>query len=481
MERPILTLTTKDFLTGIAPSAHTERGGLFHTAPGITPLYDAGGTASTENGLLQAGPAPTDFSSGISDVIFAGDVGYVSGTPYLFMLGNSGHLYQKSIGSGAVTDLRSATPITSPRNGLAVFEFSGANRLFYFQDTQVGLWNLSGTYPTGWTDNAYTSLTSGQHPTHKFLDRLFFGNVNSIGFFQTDGTASLSALDLPTTLTVTALSDDGTFLAIATTENSQGSNNFALNKILFWDTNASSWQRDYAIRDPFIWALKRIGRAVYAFGQYGIYEVSFDGGVRKVLSSLIGFGTTTDLTAGYGANRAAVYNQDALVFGTDETIDTFGRLSIEVPTAYFKPFLVPDGVGTPSFVFSSFDVGRVYVATDANKLYAYDFNAATRETNVNFATIYIPLKQPIQVHRIDVIFGAPITSGDIFTPTIRSDVDTSYTFEQLSFATHGAKNRYPFYALTPLVAQNQLSVSGNFGAGAVKIKSIEVYGQPMTP
>src|SRR3990167_8428709 len=105
MEKPILTLTTKDFLTGIASSAHTERGGLFFKADGVTPVYDAGGTASTQNGLLQAGPTPTDFTASVVvDIPFA-SVSGVNGA-FLYMLGASGHLYSKGLGSAAVTDGR---------------------------------------------------------------------------------------------------------------------------------------------------------------------------------------------------------------------------------------------------------------------------------------------------------------------------------------------------------------------------------------
>src|SRR3990167_9273328 len=125
-------------------------------------------------------------------------------------------------------------------------------------------------------------------------------------------------------------------------------------KILFWDTFSSSWQREYVIRDPFIWALKRLGNSIVAFGQYGIYEGSFNTGFKKVLSRLIGFGTTTDLTSGFGAFRADIYNQEAIVFGTDTTIDTIGTLSPEIPPAYYKHFKVPAGVGTPTCVFSQF-------------------------------------------------------------------------------------------------------------------------------
>src|SRR3990167_3536218 len=95
MERPILKLSSSDFLTGIAPSAHTERGGLFFSALGVTPIYDPGGTASVENGLLQAGPAPTNIGGAtVDDVIFAADSGVVNSLNSASLYGADGNIYR---------------------------------------------------------------------------------------------------------------------------------------------------------------------------------------------------------------------------------------------------------------------------------------------------------------------------------------------------------------------------------------------------
>lgn len=485
MERPILTLTTKDFLTGIAPAAHTERGGLLLSAAGVTPVYDPGGTASVENGLLQAGPTPTDLTGAVVvDTIFASTPTVAS--DFLFLYGNAGHLYEKTLGSNTIVDDRSGTPITNPANGLAIWgPAGGTNTLYYWQKTQIGRYT-GGAYPTGWTDNMYTGLTSTSlHPTHPFLGNLYYGNFSTVGALIDQGAATVShstnVLDIKLSEIITALSDDGVFLVIAATPNQTASSRFARNTIYFWDTSASSWARDYEIRDPFIFSLKRVGNVVIAFGQYGVYEVSFGGGVRKLLNRNIGFGTTADVLAGYGTSRASVYNNQAILFATDSTIDSFGPLSIELPSAYFKPFKVPSGVGTPTLVETLFEPGRVYVATDGNKLYAYDFNFATRETSVSFQTIYFPFREPTQVHRIDVIFGEPLASGDAFDIDTKIDEDTSAVdFDAASFTNDGAIRRKEMHPAAPVQVNNQLSITGNFTAGAAKIKSIQIYGQPLT-
>lgn len=487
MERPILTLSTRDFLTGIAPSAHTERGGLFFSADGVTPIYDPGGTASTQNGLLQAGPAPTNIGGAtVVDTIFAAISGNVT-TGRTFFLGNSGHFYQL-LDNGTLSDLRSGTPITNTANGIAMWGPAGGSRLlYYWQKGQIGTWNLSGSYPTGWTDNAYTGLSSvSYHPVHEFNGNLYYGNVAKVGALLDAGSAavthSTNVFDFSPNLACTAISDDGVFLVVAATENLEGVDVFANNQIYFWDTFSSSWSRNYEIRDPFIYSLQRIGNLVYAFGQYGIYEVSFGGGVRKVLSRLIGFGTTEDPVQGFGSSRAAVYNQQALLFATDTTVDTFGPLDPNVPSSYLKPFKVPAGVGTPTLVFTLFEVGSVYVATDGSKLYRYDFDGATRETTVSAQTIYFPFKEKTLVNRIDVIFGEPLASGDAFDIDTKIDEDTSAVgFGAASFTADGASRRKSMYPTAGVQVDEQLSLVLNWTGGAVKIKKVLVFGQPMTP
>lgn len=486
MERPILTLSTKDFLTGIAPSAHTERGGLFFAANGVTPVYDPGGTASTQNGLLQPGPAPTNIGgSTVVDTIFAGISANLT-TGRSFFLGDGGHLYQL-LDNGTLSDLRSGTPISNPANGIAIWGPAAGSRLmYYWQKTQIGTWDLSGSYPTGWTDNAYTGLSSvAYHPVHEFVGNLYYGNVSKLGAIIDDGDAtpthSTNVLDFSPNLAVTAISNDGIYLAIAASENLEGVNVFATNRIYFWDTFSSSWNREYEIRDPFVYALLKSGSQVIAFGQYGVYLVTFNGGVKKILSRLIGFGTTADVVTGYGASRAAIYNNEAVVFATDTTIDTLGALDNSIPSAYFKPFKVPDSVGTPSFVFTNFAVGSVYVATDGDKLYRYDFNGSTRETGVSAQTIYFPLRSKTRIHRVDIVFGEPLASGDAMSLQFKKDEDTAVsptTALTATYADDGAIRRKSVRVLD-FVAEDQLSLVLNWTTGAVKIKKIEIYGTPV--
>lgn len=488
MEKPIIKLGAKQFLTGIAPNAHTETGGIFFKADGVTPLYDAGGTASTQNGLLQCGPEPENVggSTVVDNIIASAETNY-TGTPYLYFLGKDGHLYQKGIGAAAITDLRSGTQITFPSNGMVVWAPAGGTvKLHYWRQSKIGTWDLSGSYPTGWDDAAYDITTTNGgliQPTHQFAGNVYFGNGYHLGALldDGDGTASVDSnvLDLPSRSLITAVADDSTYLVLSAITNPLGANIFALNKIYFWDTHSVSWTREWEIRDPFIWALKSIGGAVYAFGQYGIYEVTFGGGVRKVLSRFIGFGTATDITL-YGANRAAVYNGQSLIFATDTTVDTFGKLQPDVPSAHFKPFVIPSSVGTPTLVSASLDAGRVFVATDGAKLYSYDFNASTRDTARTAQTVYFSLPSKVHINRIDLVFGEPLATGDSVSASIYKDEDTAATsFGSATYAADGAIRRKSLFK--QVVCEDQFSLRLDFVAGAPKIKAIEVYGLPMTP
>ena len=476
MERPILKLSSSDFLTGIAPSAHTERGGLFFSALGVTPIYDPGGTASVENGLLQAGPAPTNIGGAtVDDVIFAADSGVVNSLNSASFYGADGNIY-RLLTNGTFTEVK--TGITSPKAGIKYWR----NGLYYWNNADVGRTTDFSTF----TDTAIspTGLASNIPAPHIFQDNLYYFHNAGVRLDRlTDVTTNEEdILDFEAGQIGTAISDDGVFLVVILTFNQQGADVFATNRVLFWDTFSSSWQREYIIQDPFIWSARRLGNSVICFGQYGIYEVSFGGGVRKILDRLIGFGNTDDLLFGYGFNRADIYNQQALIFGTDASVDTFGPLASDLPSAYLKPFKVPSGVGTPTCVFSKFAVGSVYVGTDGDKLYRYDFDGATRETSVSAQTVYFPLPFKVQIHKIVVALGEPLASGDAFDIDTKIDEDTAAVdYDSCSFAVEGAirkKVMTPKTNKTP-IPEDQISFVLNFTGGAPKIKKISVYGTPM--
>lgn len=491
MERPILTLTTKDFLTGIAPSAHTERGGLFYAATGVTPAYDLGGSASSQNGLLQPGPTPTNIGGAtVVDTIFAAVSGVLVSTMQAFFWSDEGRLY-RLLSNGTLTDLMDGSPATvsNSRAGLKLWNSTSATDrgLLYWQSTQIGLWD-GATDSTTFTNNKYAVTGTMNWPCpHIFNGNVYFSisSTGKIGALLDNGagtvTVSSSVFDFDLKYSCYSIADDGVYLVMAWSPNQEGTDLFASNKIVFWDTFSSSWSREYEIKDPFIWKVQRMGNAVYAFGQKGVYEVSFGGGVRKLPPRFTAFGTPTDVTIGYGTQRATTYNQDSLIWATDSTIDLYGSAEPGFPVGYFKPFKIPTSVGTPSMVFAEFASGSVYVATDGDKLYRYDFNGTTRETGVSAQTIYFPLRTKTRIERIDVVFGEPLISGDAMSLQLKKDEDTAVSPTTALTATYAADGaiRRKSVRLTEFVTESPLSLVLNWTTGEVKIKSIEIYGKPV--
>jgi hypothetical protein len=488
MERPLITLSTKDFFTGIAPGSHTERGGLFASATGITPAYDLGGSASTQNGLLQAGPAPTNLGgSTVVDTIFAACSGVLVSTMQAFFWSDEGRLY-RHLANGTLNDLMDGSPaaVSNSRAGLKLWNSTSATDrgLLYWQSTQIGLWD-GATDSTTFTNNKYAVTGTMNWPCpHIFLGNVYFSisSTGKIGALLDNGagtvTVNSAVLDFDLKYSCYSIADDGVYLVMALSQNQEGTDIFANNKIIFWDTVSSSWQREYIIKDPFIWKVERVGNAVYAFGQKGIYEVSFGGGVRKLPPRFTAFGTPTDVVIGYGTQRATSYNHDTLIWATDTTIDTYGPPEPGAAPAYFKPFKVPSAVGTPTLVFSDFATGAVYVATDGDKLYKYEFNSSTRETSVSAQTIYFPLLYKTQITKLEVVFGEPLTTGDALTIQLKTDEDSSAipgTALTISRALHGAIRRKTV-TFQNTFAEAPFCVVVTLTAGAPKIKTINVYG-----
>lgn len=485
MNRPILTLSTKDFLTGLAPSAHTERGGLFHVMNGVTAAYDPGGSASVETGLLQAVPDVSDISNGVVvDDIFAGTTGYESTTPYLFMLGQGGHFYRCGLNANP-TDLRSATPITNPANGMFVYQPRGGTKyLYYMQKTQVGRYAMDGAtfvdnHDTGWTSTAL-------HPVHRFLDVVYIANTSKLGTLRDNGaggvTFSKNDLDIPDNMYISAICNDGFNVVIAATENINATDNFSDTRIFFWDGFSSSWQREYQISERFIWAIKNIGSTVYAFGQYGVYELGFNAVPRKILSRNIGFANASSFNLGYGSNKVGLYNQNSIMFSAPATLDTIGRLAENLPYAYMRPALFTQGEAT--FIETQFQAGAVFVATENSFLFRINLASTSRQSGstIHADTVYIPLNTQYNIKNVRLIFGEPLSSGDSIEIDLQSDNDTAEkVWNTWSFATDGAiRQKMKPAALGVTMTTDNLMVKFRFTGGAVKVKKIEIYGDPIT-
>jgi len=507
MEKPFLTIESKDFVTGIAPSAHSEKGGLFYKAKGISPINEPGITESTDNWLLRAGPLASDLDSGgtvVVDNAIARAIDYGSST-YLYLMGDTGHFYQVTAALG-VTDLKSGGAISDVANGMVIYPVGGTKYCYYFQKTQIGRFDLSSTFVDNYVAASGGTVTlSGihsttMHPTHRFHDRVYWGNLSSVGSIKDDGTNgvtfSSNDLDIPADSIITAISDDGIYLAIAITDNTSfvGST-LADCRILFWDTSSDSWQREYRIPDQFIHSLTRQGNTIIAQGKRGIYQVSFDGstsaagGGVKVLASLLTGLTSTSSVQLSGPYLGGIYKQNAYLFAHDSggtstysSIGSLGKLSIDAPSAFMEPLIGATANHQFSLIETEFLPGKVIAGLN-NKLYSYTFSGDSAATGVNAQTVYFHLPQKIQITRIDVIFGEPLASGDSVSLFVFTDEDTSSQAygSAITYAAYGAIRRKQVFPNTSISADQQFSLEIQFNAGTPKIQRIEIYGQTMTP
>src|SRR6202000_252361 len=88
----------------------------------------------------------------------------------------------------------------------------------------------------------------------------------------------------------TDISDDGTYLILAITNNqlADTTNPIADTRIIFWDGgNTTTWLREHSIPDPFIFKRLKTPFGSYAYGVTGIWQISI-GGVKKIYDRATG-------------------------------------------------------------------------------------------------------------------------------------------------------------------------------------------------
>ena len=481
----LLSLTTKDFFTGITPNAHVSNQGLFTNATGINPFVNPF-HQSSDVGLLQTASAPTDISGAVVvDQAIAGVTRVTAAnTGMAYVLGDAGHFYEiPLLNFDTPTDRRSASPITNPANGIAIFQVPGAADpyLYYWQKTQIGRWDFTaGT--SGFTDNYIGSggtinetgiKSTDYHPVHTLFDTVYYGNKDRIGKLYNNAGSfgqSPNVLDFSSDFTVTALSDDGTYLVAAITKNLGDESMFVSNKIIFWDQQAPSWSREWEINDTHISALKKVGSLIYVMTGRGLYVCNYATPPQKIRTF------NNALAIDYGRAQAADIFNEAVLWGGDNMINSYGKLTPESSTAYFQPF---SGFNSEqvNFVMSQAKLGRILVGTAGNKLYTINLTSGGA-TSLTAETIYFTpeISNAVQVKRIDLTFGEQLASGDSLNVDLQTDEDTSaIDWGTASFTRHGAVRKVKLHMDSGSIEQFKLLL--NFNGGNPKIKRIDVYGE----
>jgi hypothetical protein len=480
--KKILELTDKHFMSGIAPSSQLQNKGLWHKALGVTVMRDIF-LESDNVGLLQAAPLPTNITNSvIQDVPIAWTVDpqdATTGFGKLYIWDKAGNLYVIGlVGDNMPTKLTSGGQ-GAAANGLFLIKHStGTQKLYYFREADLGYYGNLAATPSFHTADYSTDIQSTPyHPTHRLFDRTYFGNGRYIGTVADNGSGGIDvvakALDIEIDQRVNCLSDDGTYLVAGiTTNKSTDSLSRGLTRIIFWDTNQSSWQREWPIPDASIIAIKRVGGHMEAVTTRGVFAFTFDSPPQQVLPYLLSADTPS---YSYPGQFAVDVLGEALLFGGNNRVSTFGKMIPQMPTAYFQPF---SGFGTDdvTLVASSAKTNDIIVGTSGSKLYRVKANGAP-QTGVSAETIYMDLQRWWQIGRIVVEFDGQLATGDDLSIQVRPDDGTSAkTWGSATFTANGAIRTKEIYNTQEA---EKLKVILNFNGGSPRIRNLEIWGDPI--
>lgn len=483
-QKPLLTIKSKDFLSGLAYGAHVGTGGIFFKADGVTPLIEAGALQSVNNGLLMAGSSGTQISGNLGSHVPISSAQYTNSSNTTFYFGtHDGHIFSLVADTTFATSLSDLHTATSLRQGMDVFtQVAGTNMLFYFMDTAIGRYDFA-TFNDSWA----TISSDGIHCSHRYFDQLLFGNATYVGrIFDNAGDMSTSGagnldktkLAIGSKGIVTDISDDGIYAIIATTKNITCDSNATSGcSILFWDGFSTTWSREYQIPDPFIFSLEHTPTGVYAYGVTGIWQVSFGADPRKIFGHSPSIYSVNASGALLYGRPATSHYADALLWGgasgSNKAIKSLGKLDGNAPSSYLHPFLSTASKNI-TLVDGNLLKGYVFVGDDTPLLKAYPFNVTSPATGVSAQTVYFELDGPYDITKIRITFGEPLASGDSLTVAATSDEDTAATtFGTIAYDSAKTVRSKTLFA--KMSAEDGLSITLTFNAGSVKIKKIEVF------
>ena len=479
--KKILSLTAKELLSGLNAGGYfNESGGLWQTALGLNGFIQDDALAA----LVAGCSAAAEPGSGVvTDTIWAGGARVTgSNTGLLYLWGNGGKIYYVDLsGDNVVTDTGHAA-VGSPAAGAGVFQVGAENPYFYYmQMTKIGRLDLvANTYSDSWNSSLQSTT---HHPVHSFLDRMFFGNGYYIGhIYDAAGTstANLTALDFPPDFTVTCLSDDGQYLVAGITKNKDTGSNpaglFNETKIIFWDTNSGTWQKEYDM--PFsssIAALKKVGSTIYAICPEGIYAFNF--GSYPVLVREL----SNSNGVRFGFPAAIDQYRDGVIFGNE--LLTIGKPGSYAQRGAYNPFLNPAGTsGDIGFIWTNPRVNRIFVSTLNSKFYRILTNTNGAPSKA-WKTKLLDLGGRFKIQQLEFFLGAATASGDAITVSVVDEKLTATTFKPISYANDPGVVRIKTVpdTSTPTAAPETelLGLTLTVTGGVPLIRKINVWGEPV--
>lgn len=478
-------------MTGIAPSAHAEGAGLFYKADGITPLLEPGVDQAQNNGLLVCGASATTITGTPGGDLIYGcpdteTIWKTSGGYFFACTDNK--IYGLQLDTTFSTSL---TALSSAVTGtlISLLPFGGA--LLYRQHNNIGKTTDASSFDDDWATTVASATINADYfgAMHRFVRYAFFGNgLGVIGRIDSSLAVTSTALSFYSKMYCTAISDDGTNVVLAITNNQVADKNFISDtRILFWDGfTTNTWIREYNINDPLIYKLLKTPFGVFAFGITGIWQVSIDG-ARKVFSRSTGIyinGVNAQIHYGQGVPS---YYVNALVWGgtsgSNYAVKSYGQLDVAAPAALIHPALSTAGKNI-TFLEAQAMKGYIFVGDSTPLLKAYPLSTANAAQTGNSAqTVYFHVPYPVDITRIRVVFGEPLASGDTFDVDVLTDQDTAAVdFGSVSYDSAKTIRSKSFYNASGgfLKCDEQFSLLLTYTAGAVKVARIEVFGQART-
>ena len=466
----ILQLGIKDWITGVGIGRHIEDTGIFHQMDGWNPCVNPA-LSSDDFGLLQTGSASTQVGSGTADETVTAFIPHNS--TEMYALGTSGDIYSIALADDAVT-LNSNRGVNI-QNGF-FSKGGGTEYFYYFQETQIGRYDLASTY----TDGFWTGLTSTTiRPVHYWAQTFWFGNVSTVGKLVPAslpgtgalGAANLNVLDFDPEYTVKCLSDDDYYLVVGVSTQTASQTLGGTTKVVFWDGFSPSWNKEWFIPEPSIQAIQKTGNIFYAVCSNALYAFNFSTSPVKILD------LDSSHTINVNAYNAITQIGDAVMWGAID-INAYGRLNSRIPKAYYQPMSFALRATTVNALNSNASYGKIYIAGNDSKIYQVSLLSGGNVNDLNNAiTHWIDLKDVYQITGIRINFGTRLVSGNNMTITVEGYDGTSAFTQNINptFTGLGAVSR-AFFPLELRGHEVRLTFSVSGIVGNVKIKDVILYG-----
>jgi len=452
MIQKILSLTPNYWVNGLSPSEYYDGGKALYEAKGID-LFKYPGRLAVGYGSRRIGTSTvnTEISAFVNQPT----------SNYLYGLGQT-KLYKIGIISDSVTVLHSTTQAGFD---LEIYK----NNLVYSQQTQIGKYNWSTFSDTAIGGTSF--LSTAIHPMKEGADgNLYIGNLNKLA--KWDGTIGNSAkLTFDSGYTVTSLANDGFYLVLGAV--TSGTNTSAKKcYIMFWDMVSEQVSRKYELPGATtIYNITEKDGYIIAFCENRTFVCQFDSPPKELIKNGSG-----RYSFGKNYGRISLAYNGLTIFPTDlyGTIGAYGSTENGLPEVFSNPWTVGESEGDISAMDESY--GRLYVATDTPRLLRIDSGGGNL-TGVTAKTPLIDLGRDWKIHFIKIM-TEPLASGDSISVTLHSSSSgTALSTGTFTHTADGAKTKKILPVDGKIINQAQLQIT--IEAGNPKIKSVEIFGEPM--